>query len=127
MKSEVRATPWVEVALITLSTSEKVTGRGNTGELPRIHLPYLSSDKPVLVESTLYTTYMYRYCALTVRCTAQVTISTNLHSKFCENSWGRACKGDHRNFRHPNDPVYYNLGTYRTGSASPFPLSMHAL
>ena len=37
MNSEHRATPWVEVALITLSASEKVIGHGNTGEQPHTH------------------------------------------------------------------------------------------
>ena len=47
MNSEHRATPWVEVALITLSASEKVIGHGNTEEQPHMYHPYSYSDKPV--------------------------------------------------------------------------------
>ena len=40
MNSEDRATPWVEVALITLSASEKVIGHGNTAEQAHMYHPY---------------------------------------------------------------------------------------
>ena len=37
MNSEHPATPWVEVALITLSASEKVIGHGNTMNCVHTH------------------------------------------------------------------------------------------
>ena len=40
MNSEHPATPWVEVALITLSASEKVIGHGNTMQQPHTHTLY---------------------------------------------------------------------------------------
>ena len=39
--TEQSATPWVELELNSLSTSEKAIEYENTVELPRIHLPYL--------------------------------------------------------------------------------------
>eukprot|EP01043_Picozoa_sp_COSAG02_P055097 COSAG02_NODE_6339_length_3640_cov_2.184411_1_plen_91_part_00 len=53
MNSEHRATPWVEVALITLSASEKVIGHENTGEQPHTHSPYSYPDKPVLLREKM--------------------------------------------------------------------------
>jgi len=48
MNSEQSATPWVEVALITLSASEKVIGHGNTVKHVHLYHPYSYPDKPVL-------------------------------------------------------------------------------
>ena len=39
MNSEHRATPWVELELITLSASEKVIGHGNTVNPVQTHYP----------------------------------------------------------------------------------------
>ena len=39
MNSEDQATPWVEVALITLSASEKVIGHGNTVRYVHLYHP----------------------------------------------------------------------------------------
>ena len=49
MNSEDRATPWVEVALITLSASEKVIGHGNTVQHVHLYHPYSYPDKPVVL------------------------------------------------------------------------------
>ena len=51
MNSAQWATPWVEVALITLSASEKVIGHGNTVNSVHTDLPGSCPDKPVLVGS----------------------------------------------------------------------------
>ena len=48
MNSEHRATPWVEVALITLSASEKAIGYGNTTNSVQTLFPDSYPDKPVL-------------------------------------------------------------------------------
>ena len=44
MNFEHPATPWVEVALITLSASENVIGHGNTVKHVHLHHPYPSSN-----------------------------------------------------------------------------------
>ena len=45
--TEQSATPWVEVALITLSASEKATGYENTMINANVVPKLISSDKPV--------------------------------------------------------------------------------
>ena len=48
MNSEDWATPWVEVALITLSASEKVIGHGNTVQQAHTHNTLSCPNKPVI-------------------------------------------------------------------------------
>ena len=58
-KTGVRATPWVELELNSLSASEKAIDYGNTVQYPHIWFPYSYSDKPVsCIDRTIIDLYL---------------------------------------------------------------------